>query len=190
MAEHDPRPDRLADATTPRESLRRHDPSEVPRHFRPSTISEHEAERLVREVRRDREARHDPVPDRLAEAPVARPVALRDATEDRSCWTCRHDYIADGIGGHGCRALTCDEAADAPIVTYCDASGALNSLDGMPTDRSLACPSWAAEVEAEARALAAMHAAIADDEREQGWRGLLEEDVTGAPYSDVRPWLR
>lgn len=130
----DPRPDRLADATPPPESLRRD-----------VTLPE--------------------VPKCPESQPAAR--AASPAPRERSCWTCRHDYIADGIGGHGCRALTCDEAADAPIVTYCDASGA-----------------------PEARALAAMHAAIADDEREQGWRGLLEEDVTGAPYSDVRPWLR
>lgn len=59
--------------------------------------------------------------------------------EERSCWTCAHDE-----GGY-CKRLVGAGADDSDrIDAYLDASGAWDSDDYMPTDRTIACPCWEA----------------------------------------------
>lgn len=63
---------------------------------------------------------------------------------EQSCFTCMHDKTEtrDGRVAHAC-----DQAENEPEVwVYVEASGASDSLDGMPTDRSIPCPCWSAKV--------------------------------------------
>lgn len=56
---------------------------------------------------------------------------------EQSCWTCGYDFQEFFDAPHGC-----SHHSDENINTYIRACGAFASVDGMPTNRTLACPGW------------------------------------------------
>lgn len=69
-----------------------------------------------------------------------RPLVMAEAVEstEAPCLTCRNSVIRGGR--YACRMTT-----DADVWRYLCHSGALASDDGLPTDRTLTCPGWAAK---------------------------------------------
>lgn len=68
---------------------------------------------------------------------LARPLVMA-VGEERSCFTCRHDWTAGTPAFHYCKHGDIDFVDD-----YTRDSGAHAAPDGMPTNRTLACPGWA-----------------------------------------------
>lgn len=78
-----------------------------------------------------------------ARALAASLIAAADAVEpsaERSCFTCR--FCPSDPGGDICEPHRADVEGVDPYVTR---SGCSTSPDGMPTNRTLACPGWAAK---------------------------------------------
>ena len=71
-----------------------------------------------------------------------------ETVTERSCFTCAHDEDhEDDDGtlfelGHFCKI----KIGRDDIFDYCVKSGAFDTHDGMPTDRSIPCPGWSAKV--------------------------------------------
>ena len=65
---------------------------------------------------------------------------------ERSCFTCAHAVDDDGQHDSGrCNRLLLNESDDDVIVAYAEA--ARLTEDGVPTDRTVDCPLWAAPKE-------------------------------------------
>lgn len=69
-----------------------------------------------------------------------RPLPMAEAVEERSCFTCANDWSAGRPPFHYCRYDPVEDALD-----YMAESGAETSPDGLPTDRTVRCPGWAAK---------------------------------------------
>lgn len=69
-----------------------------------------------------------------------RPLPMAEAVEERSCFTCAHDRVHH-VGIHACCAM----GTARGIYAYTVESGCHSTPDGMPTDRTLKCPGWAAK---------------------------------------------
>jgi hypothetical protein len=65
---------------------------------------------------------------------------MAEAVEERSCFTCANDWSAGRPPFHYCRYDPVEDALD-----YMAESGAETSPDGLPTDRTVRCPGWAAK---------------------------------------------
>lgn len=87
-------------------------------------------------------ARHrDLLPAVMAEVEaVDRPLPMAEAVEptEAPCRTCR--YATTRAGRHTCRMVF-----DRGVWHYLVYSGALTSTDGLPTNRTMRCPGWAAK---------------------------------------------
>ena len=70
---------------------------------------------------------------------LERPLVVAEVAE-RSCFTCRYDYCDTARAFHFCRYDPIEDALD-----YMADSGAETSPDGLPTDRAMRCPGWAAK---------------------------------------------
>lgn len=71
---------------------------------------------------------------------LERPLPMAGAVEPPAapCLTCR--YVTTRAGRHACRMVF-----DSGVWHYRVYSGALVSDDGLPTDRTMRCPGWAAK---------------------------------------------
>lgn len=78
-----------------------------------------------------------------ARALAAELVRAADEVEpvERSCFTCAHRNNAV----YSCAPFL-TERPRGPVTTYVVESGAIDAPGGMPTNRSLSCPGWAAKV--------------------------------------------
>lgn len=89
-----------------------------------------------------------PTEARALAAELVRVADEGETVTERSCFTCAHDEDhEDDDGtlfelGHFCKI----KIGRDDIFDYCVKSGAFDTHDGMPTDRSIPCPGWSAKV--------------------------------------------